>query len=51
LKLEKTIVKKPMNVDIISAKTIEALLRFLGIEPEDTRAGLDNKFNKVRIEV
>jgi len=36
---------------VVSAKTIEALMRFLGIEPEDTRQGMDNKLNQVRIEI
>ena len=38
-------VKKDLDVMIVTAKTIEALLKFLGIEPEDTRQGLDNKLN------
>ena len=40
-----------MEVGVVSAKTIEALMKFLGIEPDDSRYLLDNKLNKMRIEI
>ena len=36
---------------VVTAKTIEAMMKYLGIEPEDTRYGLDNKLNQHRIEI
>ena len=51
MKVENKRVRKDLDVNIVSAKTIEALMRFLGIEPDDSRYGLDNKLNKVRIEI
>lgn len=50
-KIDTKKIKKDLDVMIVTAKTIEALLRFLGIEPEDTRQGLDNKLNQNRIEI
>ncbi len=38
-------------MSIVSSKTIEALLMFLGIEPDDHRYILDNKLNQHRIEI
>jgi hypothetical protein len=51
LKVENKRVRKDLDVHVVSAKTIEALMKFLGIEPDDSRYGLDNKLNKVRIEI
>ena len=50
VKVEDKRVSRSVNVDIISASTIEALLRFLQVEPEDDHFGLDRKLNNVRIE-
>jgi hypothetical protein len=36
---------------IVTPKTIEALMKFLGIEPDDRRQNLDNKLNLARIEI
>lgn len=36
---------------VVSAKTIEGLMKFLGIEPDDSKQGLDNKLNQARIEI
>ena len=44
-KIEHKKIRKDLNVMVVTAKTIEALMKFLGIEPEDTRQGLDNKLN------
>ena len=51
LRVENKKVKKDLNVDIVTAKTIEALLLFLGIRPDDRKQLLDDKMNKVRIEI
>ena len=50
-KMEKIRVSKKLNVDCISHKTIEALLKYLGLDPEDTKYGLDKKLNMSRIEI
>ena len=51
IKIEEKNIRKDINVGVVSAKTIEALLRFLGIEPDDSRYQLDNKLNSARIEI
>lgn len=51
LKIENRQVRKELNVNIITAKTIEALLLFLGIQSDDSKQGLDNKLNSARIEI
>ena len=51
MKIEDRRIKKDMNVEVVSAKTMEAMLIFLGIEPDDSRYQLDNKLNKARIEI
>jgi hypothetical protein len=43
--------RQDLDVDIISHLTIEALLKYLGIEPEDNQYALDNKLNQHRIEI
>jgi hypothetical protein len=45
VKIDKSHIKKDLDVNIVSAKTIEALLKFLGLEPDISRQGLDNKLN------
>ena len=50
-KIEDKRIRKDLNVMVISARTIEGLMRFLGIEPEDTKYGLDAKLNQARIEI
>lgn len=45
LKIENRQVRKALNVKIITAKTIEALLLFLGIQSDDSKQGLDTKLN------
>jgi hypothetical protein len=50
-KVEKKRLKKAFDVDVISAKTIEAILKYLGIEPEEHMYLLDDKLNKKRIEI
>lgn len=50
-KIENKRIRKELDVMIISAKTIEALLRFLEIEPEDSIYLLDKKLNQHRIEI
>lgn len=50
-KIENKKVKEELAVPLISAKTIEALLRFLSIEPDDPKYMLDRKMNAVRIEI
>jgi len=44
-------IKKDLDINVVSAKTIEALLRYLGIEPEEHPYALDNKLNQKRIEI
>lgn len=44
-------VRKEFNVSLIQAKTIEALLRFLELEPDETAKSLDAKLNQHRIEI
>jgi hypothetical protein len=44
-KIEKSHIKKDLNVMIVTSKTIEALMKFLGIEPDLTRQGMDNRLN------
>jgi hypothetical protein len=44
-------VRKALNVKIITAKTLEALLLFLGIQADDSRQAMDNKMNLARIEI
>lgn len=51
LKIEERQVRKELNVKIITPKTLEALLLFLGIQSDDSRQGLDNKLNQARIEI
>ena len=36
---------------IVTAKTIEGLLRYLGIQLEDTKQAMDKKLNEHRIEI
>ena len=50
-KIEDRRIRKDINVGVVSAKTIEAILKFLEIEPDDSRYQLDNKLNKARIEI
>ena len=51
IKIEDKKVGKDYEVDIISVRTLEALLIFLGIEPDDSKSKLDKKMNSVRIEI
>lgn len=51
LKIEDKKIKQDLKIDIVSAKTIEALLKFLGIEPDEHRYLLDAKLNQHRIEI
>jgi hypothetical protein len=51
LKVEDKKVKKSFDVGVITPKTIEALLRFLGIEPDDNAQVMNSKLNLARIEV
>lgn len=44
-------VRKEFNVSLIQPKTIEALLRFLELEPEERPQSLDQKLNQHRIEI
>jgi adenylate cyclase class IV len=44
-------VRKEFNVNLIQAKTIEALLRFLELEPSEKPQDLDHKLNQHRIEI
>ncbi len=44
-------VRKEFNVSLIQAKTIEALLRFLELEPDEKPKSLDLKLNQHRIEI
>lgn len=44
-------VRKEFNVGLIQAKTIEALLRFLELEPEEKPQLLEAKLNQHRIEI
>jgi len=44
-KIEHIKVRKDLDFSVISPKTIIALMKFLGIEPEDSRQNLDNKLN------
>jgi signal recognition particle subunit SEC65 len=44
-------VRKDFNVSLITAKTIEALLRFLELEPNENPKSLDLKLNQHRIEI
>ena len=44
-------VRKDFNVSLIQAKTIEALLRFLELEPDEKSKSLDLKLNQHRIEI
>lgn len=50
-KIEHIKVRKDLNIEVVSPKTIIALMKFLGIEPEDSRQNLDNKLNQHRIEI
>mmetsp|Transcript_19465 Transcript_19465/g.14145 ORF Transcript_19465/g.14145 Transcript_19465/m.14145 type:complete len:114 (+) Transcript_19465:2011-2352(+) len=50
-KIEEKKIKQELRVEVVSAKTIEALLKFLGIEPDDHRYVLDQKLNQHRIEI
>ena len=51
VKIERGHVKKDLDVMVVTAKTIEALLKFLGLEPDISRQGLDDRLNKARIEI
>ena len=51
MKIERGHIKKDLDVMIVTAKTIEALLKFLGLEPDISRQGLDDRLNKARIEI
>ena len=44
-------VRKEFNVGLIQARTIEALLRFLELEPEEKPQLLEAKLNQHRIEI
>ena len=44
-------VRKEFNVDLIQAKTVEALLRYLELEPDEKAKSLDLKLNSHRIEI
>lgn len=44
-------VRKEFNIGLIQPKTIEALLRFLELETEETAKSLDAKLNQHRIEI
>ena len=44
-------VRKELNVSLIQAKTIEAMLRFLELEPSEKAKQLDLKLNQNRIEI
>lgn len=44
-------VRKDFNVSLITPKTIEALLRFLELEPDEKPKQLDIKLNQHRIEI
>ncbi|TNV72993.1 hypothetical protein FGO68_gene7502 [Halteria grandinella] len=44
-------VRKEFNLSLIQPKTIEALLRFLELEPEETAKSLEAKLNQHRIEI
>jgi len=47
IKMENTRVTKQVDVDIITPSTIEALISYLQILPEDDKYSLDKKLNKV----
>jgi hypothetical protein len=44
-------VRKEFNVDLIQAKTVEALLRYLELEADEKAKSLDLKLNSHRIEI
>lgn len=50
-KVEKKRIKKGLDINVISAKTIEAILKYLALEPEEHMYLLDNKLNNKRIEI
>ena len=50
-KVEKKHIRRALDVDVISSKTIEALLKYLGLETDEHMYLLDNKLNKKRIEI
>ncbi len=50
-KVEKKRIRRALDVDVISSKTIEALLKYLGLETDEHMYLLDNKLNKKRIEI
>ena len=44
-------VRKELNVSAIQPRTIEAMLRFLELEPDEKPKSLDLKLNQHRIEI
>lgn len=42
---------KPFDISTINPEKIEQLLRYIQLNTDDTRANLDQKFNKQRIEI
>ena len=51
VKIEDKRMTKPLDVSIISAQTIEGLLKFIQLQPDDSKQVMDQKLNKQRIEV
>lgn len=51
VRIEEREVRKAQDVSIISAQTILALLKYIGIEPDDDMYKLDAKLNQHRIEI
>lgn len=51
VKIEEKRMSKPFDVSMINPETIEALLKFIQLQPDDDQFKLDKKLNKQRIEV
>jgi len=42
---------REMDVNLISAATVECLLKFVGLEPGEVTAAFDARLNELRIEI
>ena len=45
MEVEKTHVRKPLDVNIISAQTLESLIKYLDLSPEDDEHEINKKLN------
>ena len=51
VKIESSRVTTECDVSLITDKTIEALLKYIGLDPEDNRFDMDKKLNSKRLDI